>query len=83
MKRYAIVRVDNKCPAYENINLCDEENTTCEDCKVNDNYGDTKEQLIKKVAQAINKARIHECKTFVEATNKIAKEIIEFLGVEE
>ena len=57
-KRYAIVRVDNKCPAYENINLCDEEHTTCEDCKINKNYGDTKKQLIKKVAQAIFRRKL-------------------------
>lgn len=89
MKRYAIVRVDNTwCPnKFENIDnrfVCDSRRKNikyvhCERCR----YGDTKEQLVKKVAQAINKARIHECKTFVEATNKIAKEIVEFLGVEE
>lgn len=81
-KRYAIVRVDNKCPAYENINLCYEENTTCEDCKVNKNYGDTKEQLIKKVATALqicNKNRVEKCNQFYF----VAKEIVEFLGVME
>lgn len=57
-KRYSIVRVDNKCPAYENINLCDEENTTCEDCKVMDNYGDTKEEMIKKIAQVLFKEEL-------------------------
>ena len=80
-KRYAIVRVDN-CPPRNEIDaqfVCFPNDNNCSGCR----YGDTKEQLIKKVAQAINKARIHECKTFVEATNKIAKEIVEFLGVEE
>ena len=55
MKRYAIVRVDNSCPAMlddfgcivaRNMLYC-----KCgEDTK---NYGDTKEQLIRKVAQII------------------------------
>lgn len=84
MKRYAIVRVDNVCPNIHDIHykfVCENSNNfkneKCNNCR----YGDTKEQLIRKVAQAINKARIHECKTFVEATNTIAKEIVEFLGV--
>lgn len=91
MKRYAIVRVNN-CPSkfekgFNDYFVCDgrgkdmrlgKDKIICSNCR----YGDTKEQLIRKVAQAINKARIHECKTFVEATNKIAEEIVEFLGVE-
>lgn len=80
-KRYSIVRVDKyDCPREIKgfVRRCLRTGIRCEQC-----YGDTKEQLIKKVAQAIDKARIDECKTFVEATNKIAKEIVEFLGVEE
>lgn len=92
-QRYAIVRVDNKCPAYENINLCDEENTTCEDCKANDNYGDTKEQLVRKVAQAIKRklkgglilrnTKINETYNIQKtiSAKAVAKEIVEFLGV--
>ena len=76
-KRYAIVRVDGKCPAYENINLCDEENTTCEDCKVNKNYGDTKEQLVMKIAQALEQ-NCFKCSGFVH----LARKIVEFLGVD-
>ena len=86
-KRYAIVRVDNKCPAYENINLCDEENTTCEDCKANDNYGDTKEQLVMKVAQIrFKQATQYGSKDMLKAIYNMcyrqAEEIIKFLGVE-
>lgn len=83
-KRYAIVRVDNSCPAMlddfgciiaRNILHC-----KCgEDTK---NYGDTKEQLIKKVKTALqlcNKNRVEKCNQFYF----VAKEIVEFLGVEE
>ena len=98
MKRYAIVRVDNSCPAMlddfgcivaRNMLYC-----KCgEDTK---NYGDTKEQLIKKIAQILFKEKI---KHFIKLFGKIflnkkwkqiyskeayeqAKEIVEFLGVE-
>lgn len=92
-KRYAIVRVDRKCPAYENINLCDEENTTCEDCKVNKNYGDTKEQIVRKVATAILRTlkdgevlKYEEFGTgFIKqpvSVEYLAERIVEFLGVE-
>ena len=83
-KRYAIVRVDKKCPAFESIDLCDEDNTTCENCKPNENYGDTKEQLVAKVAQVITKHRdaIEPCEYCdMLDSYSIAKEIVEFLGV--
>ena len=67
MKRYAIVRVDNKCPmSTEGFNAF-----TCEDlfrcgylwqlgqdtdCKDFCRYGDTKEQMIKKIAQVLRKS---------------------------
>lgn len=92
-KRYVIVRVDNSCPEMlddfgciiaRNILHC-----KCgEDTK---NYGDTKEQLIRKVAQVIFKnfknyngfmAR-YLTSHLVSFAYKIAKEIVEFLGVEE
>lgn len=82
MKRYAIVRVDNSCPAMvddfgciiaRNILHC-----KCgEDTK---NYGDTKEQLEKKIITAIERAGIDYVQLSKE---EIAKEIVEFLGVEE
>ena len=78
-RRYSIVKVDNICPAYENINLCDEKNTTCKDCKVNENYGDTKKQLIQKVIQAID-IKLNEDNLITN--QQLAKFIIEFLGVE-
>ena len=85
-KRYAIVRVDNSCPAMlddfgciiaRNILHC-----KCgEDAK---NYGDTKEQFEKKVAQALVRARIEEDENSKSLSwEQIATRIVEFLGVEE
>ena len=81
-KRYSIVRVDNSCPAMlddfgsiiaRNILHC-----KCgEDAK---NYGDTKEQLEKKIITAIERAGIDYVQLSKE---EIAKEIVEFLGVKE
>ena len=53
MKRYAIVRVDNMCPALteEGINLCKTDKNCKNKCPYR--YGDTKEQLIRKVAQVL------------------------------
>ena len=84
-KRYAIVRVDYKCPQdlEEDIKRCVGEH--CKNCR----YGDTKEQLIMKVVQAmlIRFKRIYKGKFItVEKARKqyleVAKEIVEFLGVE-
>lgn len=89
-KQYAIVRVDNwdKCPSELNEIkkefICE---LSCEDCR----YGDTKEQLIRKIEQVIFKifkdyngfmAR-YLTSHLVSFAYKIAKEIVEFLGVEE
>ena len=93
-KRYAIVRVDkdyylNSCPVgFENINndfICAYRkdkvlNQYVHNCK-NCRYGDTKEQLIKKVQTALqlcDKNRVEKCNQFY----LVAKEIVEFLGVE-
>ena len=91
MKRYAIVRVDNVCPTrfecrdfegHINYYVCDDrkdnkKQPNCNKCL----YGDTKEQLIAKVKQAID---IKLCKDNFNTTNQqLAKFIIEFLGVEE
>ena len=98
MKRYAIVRVDMierkdshdfVCPEhFEGINgrfVCASHYgkkyfpfAHCEDCR----YGDTKEQLIRKVQTALqlcDKNRVEKCNQFY----LVAKEIVEFLGVEE
>lgn len=84
-KRYAIVRVDdNWCPSvFDNIsmeficsnktNIKSEEN--CKNCR----YGDTKEQLIKKVAQALELCMNKGYRTIT--SEEYAKEIVEFLGV--
>lgn len=86
-KRYAIVRVDNRCPAYIeaelNANECKrmfkcKEKYYEKDCsKVCKNYGDTKEQLIRKIAQIL-KIATNKKQTWIG----LAKEIVEFLGVE-
>ena len=100
--RYSIVRVDRSCPLSDinigninigNINVC-KISKSCQNCL----FGDTKEQLIKKVAQVLFKEKI---KNFIklfgkrsfldkrwkqiyskEATRE-AKKIVEFLGVKE
>lgn len=97
MKRYAIVRVDNSCPAMlddfgcivaRNMLYC-----KCgEDTK---NYGDTKEQLIRKVAQVFFKRKLKAYKNMLGGVPdekfakdiysqclKASREIVEFLGVE-
>ena len=88
-KRYTIVRVEQQCPfIYEKqdkrafLNRCLKSDYQCKDC-----YGDTKEQLEKKVEQALRK-KIKEYvffdyKDLEDACMKdVAKEIVEFLGVE-
>ncbi len=75
MKRYSIVRVDYKCPQdlEEDIKRCVGEH--CKNCR----YGDTKEQLIRKVAQAIKKSLRQG---FTKGYKEIATDVVEFLGVE-
>ena len=95
-KRYAIVRVDNMCPAIteEGINICKTDKNCKNKCPYR--YGDTKEQLIRKVAQVRLRQEIKEwyevfkqkpnkkvINTFWERCLEHAKEIVEFLGVEE
>ena len=94
-KRYAIVRVDGICPLYleQRTYKCEMGNFTCEKCYT---YGDTKEQLIRKVATAIFRREVKAYKKYysIEPMRiitrdvetkclKVAKEIVEFLGVEE
>ena len=81
MKRYSIVRVDGECPKGFN------EDIYCKWCgNCGRIYGDTKEQLIRKVEQGIiiasKKKQIYIAnpKAFSKAVSKI---IVEFLGVEE
>ena len=92
MKRYAIVRVDNRCPVEEeeDIYLIDrikmfpcfnDKRLSCKNCR----YGDTKEQLIKKIKQVITRVRyaieMGEANRIADDEG-FAKEIVEFLGVE-
>lgn len=97
-KRYAIVRVDNKCPVNleEDISTVDRikmfdciGKRQCGDCQ----YGDTKEQLIKKIAQILFQESPHNVlytnpdkvvnEFFYNDCLKTATKIVEFLGVEE
>ena len=101
-KRYAIVRVDNTwCPnKFENVDnrfVCDSRKKNikyvhCERCL----YGDTKEQLIRKVAQVMLRKFIanyltngikpkladEQIQIVYKNYLELAKEIVEFLGVE-
>ena len=95
MKRYSIVRVDDDykhiCPsAFEKVDdssfckLAKRKGGSCNVCP----YGDTKEQLISKVEQIIRrpiqKGDLElKSKGFKYGVRRLAKEIVEFLGVEE
>lgn len=89
-KRYAIVRVDNTwCPnKFEDIDnrfVCDSRRKNikyvhCERC----NYGDTKEQLVRKIVSYMNRLYVEQYQNNMAYTyEKIAKKIVEFLGVKE
>ena len=83
MKRYAIVRVDIECPEHmEEYFVCPypDKKEECLKCE-NYRYGDTKEQLIRKVAQALELCMNKGYRTIT--SEEYAKEIVEFLGVEE
>lgn len=94
-KKYAIVRVDDKCPLVTEDNFyCSEylQKDKCKKCK--EIRGDTKEQMIKKVAQVIKSNYDNIFATadaplavildiITESYKDLAKEIVEFLGVEE
>lgn len=80
-KRYAIVRVDGRCPRTleKNYGLkCSPKG--CDGCEIAKNYGDTEEQLIKKVAQALELFMKKGYRTIT--SEEYAKFIVEFLGVE-
>lgn len=89
-KRYAIVRVDDRCPVEneEEIYLIDrvkmfpcflDKRLSCKNCR----YGDTKEQLVDKVAQVLMRYITRKGRTTCTMNRYyIAKEIVEFLGVE-
>lgn len=82
-KRYAIVRVDGRYePSHFEVNSIE----NISELKILDEvvkeYGDTKEQLVRKVATALqicNKNRVEKCNQFYF----VAKKIVEFLGVED
>lgn len=96
MKRYAIVRVDDKCPINTEENFyCFEylQKDNCKKCK--EIVGDTKEQLVLKIAQVLIRRKLKAYKNILGGVpdEKFAKdiysqclnasrEIIEFLGVE-
>lgn len=85
-KRYAIVRVDNNwCPFYSDnefrvSGFCDGR-FECKNCR----YGDTKEQLIRKVAQALERTitdGVYVRFGIPITVEKLATDVVEFLGVE-
>lgn len=94
--RYSIVRVDNNCPFYTELVTTKcwiyKNDKSCFKCKIKKTYGDTKEQLIKKVAQALYKDGLKlakgievdkkTLKQLWKSQYKLAKEIVEFLGVD-
>lgn len=80
MKRYSIVEVGKDGSCVEEF-IC---SGNCNKC----DYGDTKEQLVTKVAQILFKNAPKETyqPRYIEQREKIlkvAKEIVEFLGVKE
>lgn len=84
-KRYAIVRVDNSCPEHIEDFKCHfpDNSVECMSCH-HHRYGDTKEQLVMKVAQVIAKCRLEkETNGIMYSWEDEARKIIEFLGVEE
>ena len=80
-KRYAIARVKyDNCPIKYMIpktykNRCILHNKNCEQCGRN---GDTKEELIRKVAQVLKRSWLNEEN---QPFREVAEEIVEFLGV--
>lgn len=96
--RYSIVRVDNSCPAMLDDFGCIIARNMLH-CKCGEdtkNYGDTKEQMILKVAQALLIDEIERYRkapncdvnqTIIEHESRIclekARKIVEFLGVKE
>lgn len=82
-KRFAIIRVDGFCPLKLERKLnCD--NRLCKDCKMRKNYGDTKKQLVRKIAQGIiiaSKKRQIYIANPIAFSKAVSKIIIEFLGV--
>lgn len=96
-KKYAIVRVDHHCPnrfeAIQNDFVCKtDKKGECHFRCSESRYGDTKEQMVRKVEQGIE---IGMKKVFGKELDQsyynrarenhliIAKEIVEFLGVED
>lgn len=86
MKRYAIVRVDNNCPLYlreftdqeAQLMFCCSGKYMCNNCR----YGDTKEQLIRKIETAVAIMRNKMENKEVYLDRAVATFIVEFLGVE-
>ena len=93
-KRYAIVRADKFCPrALErNYNLKCIGSLHCDKCDLRKKYGDTKEQMVKKIAQILFQESPHNVlytnpdkvvnEFFYNDCLKTATKIVEFLGVE-
>lgn len=80
MKRYAIVMVDYKCPVMleEKLKVCLSGHSCYHTEKCPYQWGDTKEQLVLKITQVLRTKRA----LFGITDKQLAKEIVEFLGVE-
>jgi hypothetical protein len=93
-KRYVIVRVDDdECPEYIEDFKCHFPNNSVECMKCSHHrYGDTKEQLVLKVQQALFKSvfteqvqkavSIEEQKRIYKQYRPMAEKVVEFLGAE-
>jgi hypothetical protein len=82
-KRYSIVSVDMRCPYGLEETFCSND---CHSCRLGYGYyGDTKEQLIHKIAQVMKQPNgliIGRDKQHSHSAEYLAKEIVEFLGVD-
>lgn len=82
-KRYAIVSVDDKCPPMleRKLKVCRTENNCFNGkCPYENIYGDTKEQLIRKVEQVLKRSWLSED---IQPFREVATEIVEFLGIKD
>ena len=78
--RYAIVKVE--CPPRNEIDaqfLCFPNDNNCSGCR----YGDTKEDMIKKIATAIRRinVKVNNMEIIYISEIGLAKEIVKYLGV--
>lgn len=95
-KRYALIRVDNKCPYLETEDFCPIAKWSCKKCKATKNYGDTRENIVAKIETAISRrlggykdetislcdGNRYYCINKKTFVKELAETILEFMGVE-